>query len=214
MGQSSRSSSTLKKTFQTFKSFAPIQQTTSTTRMKYAFAILVIACAVAAANATHKSNGWCLDPNRRNQKKGQILLAKGIPEDVCEAKCLEIVDRATGCEYNRKNRYCYYHTELLGPKASGNDKYACWTFGAIGCGDDQFTCNKGRVPCTWLTNRCNGEKDCDDGSDEQGCKGFHTCMKKSKKFVGKCRSSVLKNQCSPEAVKEKCENEHIERCAP
>merc|ERR1711997_1124867 len=51
MGQSSRSSSTLKKTFQTFKSFTPIQRTTSTTRMKYTFAILVIACAVAAANA-------------------------------------------------------------------------------------------------------------------------------------------------------------------
>merc|ERR1711997_1132968 len=49
MGQSSRSSSTLKKTFQTFKSFTPIQRTTSTTRMKYAFAILVIACAVATA---------------------------------------------------------------------------------------------------------------------------------------------------------------------
>merc|ERR1711997_550455 len=51
MGQSSRSSSTLKKTFQTFKSFIPIQRTTSITRMKYAFAILVIACAVAAASA-------------------------------------------------------------------------------------------------------------------------------------------------------------------
>merc|ERR1711997_851312 len=51
MGQSSRSSSTLKKPFQTFKSFTPIQRTTSTTRMKYASAILAIACAVAAATA-------------------------------------------------------------------------------------------------------------------------------------------------------------------
>merc|ERR1711997_1255411 len=51
MGQSSRSSSTLKKTFQTFKSFTPIQRTTSTNRMKCAFALLLVACAVAVANA-------------------------------------------------------------------------------------------------------------------------------------------------------------------
>merc|ERR1711997_32813 len=51
MGHSSRSSSTSKKPFQTFKTFTPSQLTTSTTRMKYAFAILVIACAVAVANA-------------------------------------------------------------------------------------------------------------------------------------------------------------------
>merc|ERR1711997_742427 len=51
MGQSSRSSSTLKKTFQTFKSFTPIQRTRSTNRMKCAFALLLVACAVAATNA-------------------------------------------------------------------------------------------------------------------------------------------------------------------
>merc|ERR1711997_1134486 len=49
MGHSSRSSSTSKKPFQTFKAFTPSQLTTSTTRMKYAFAILMLACAVAAA---------------------------------------------------------------------------------------------------------------------------------------------------------------------
>merc|ERR1711997_188782 len=49
MGHSSRSSSTSKKPFQTFKTFTPSQLTTSTTRMKYVFAILVIACALAAA---------------------------------------------------------------------------------------------------------------------------------------------------------------------
>merc|ERR1711997_297803 len=45
MGQSSRSSSTLKKTFQTFKSFTPIQQTTRTDRMKFLLPILLISLA-------------------------------------------------------------------------------------------------------------------------------------------------------------------------
>merc|ERR1711997_1238399 len=45
MGQSSRSSSTLKKTFQTFKSFTPIQRTTRTGRMKCLLPIVIISLA-------------------------------------------------------------------------------------------------------------------------------------------------------------------------
>merc|ERR1711997_1324309 len=50
MGHSSRSSSTLKKPFQTFKSFIPIQHTTRTGRMKFLMPILLISLA-ALCNA-------------------------------------------------------------------------------------------------------------------------------------------------------------------
>merc|ERR1711997_530887 len=130
MGQSSRSSSTLKEPFQTFKSFTPIQRTTSTTRMKYVFAILVIACAIAAANA------------------------------------------ADGC----------------GPWYSPG-----------------FRCQSGE--CKKAFKRCDGGKDCRDGSDEEGCEGFDKCMENGD-FVNDC---VSHRQKSLRAV---CQAEHIESCDP
>merc|ERR1711997_1444982 len=87
--QSSRSSSTLKKTFQTFKSFTPIQRTTSTTRMKYAFATLVIACAVAAANAKEPDCGQCIDDIMDKRCPIPMDSPNGIPDkdfDPCESR--------------------------------------------------------------------------------------------------------------------------------
>merc|ERR1711997_585491 len=80
MGHSSRSSSTSKKPFQTFKTFTPSQLTTSTTRMKYVFAILVIACALAAAKKCPSKRDIKeafdqVDTNHNGQIDGKELVA-------------------------------------------------------------------------------------------------------------------------------------------
>merc|ERR1711997_1039501 len=73
MGTSSRSSCTLKNPFQTFKSFTPIQLTTSTNKMKYAFVILVIAFAVATANG----KTWKVINAKGKEAAEEALDAKG-----------------------------------------------------------------------------------------------------------------------------------------
>merc|ERR1711997_1339448 len=58
MGHSSRSSSTLKKPFQTFKSFLDIRQrTTRTARMKYLLPILILSFAVLMACGAPQDSG-------------------------------------------------------------------------------------------------------------------------------------------------------------
>ena len=37
------------------------------------------------------------------------------------------------------------------------------------CSQDQFTCNNGE--CTFKSFKCDGDADCDDGSDELDCPG-------------------------------------------
>merc|ERR1711997_318585 len=82
MGHSSRSSSTIKSPSKHSRVFTPIQHTTSTTRMKYTFAILVIACAVAAANARYcRNRATCTDVFHR------LSVQRGALGHVIEQTC-------------------------------------------------------------------------------------------------------------------------------
>ena len=71
--------------------------------------------------------GWCTkcdgtDLVGKAQKK--IKGSKGSTIEECLALCNQQLD-ARGCEWNKKNGKCSYHT---GPAASvsGNEGYYCW----------------------------------------------------------------------------------------
>merc|ERR1711997_764627 len=85
MGHSSRSSSTLKKPFQTFKSFTPIQHTTRTGRMKFLIPILLISLAALCNGdaALAKTEGAGEDGEDVGDVKSE---AKEIEEELQELK--------------------------------------------------------------------------------------------------------------------------------
>merc|ERR1711997_17991 len=80
MGQSSRSSSTLKKTFQTFKSFTPIHRTTRTGRMKCLLPILIISLAALCSATTNVHSRLALGGGRLsgdvNEAKEEVKRAR------------------------------------------------------------------------------------------------------------------------------------------
>ena len=63
-----------------------------------------------------------------------------------------------------------------------------------GCSDDQFTCANGRM-CLPIEYKCNGIKDCDDGSDET----TETCGTNCEKVDG--RFACNSGQCVEEWLK-------------
>merc|ERR1711997_845988 len=78
MGHSSRSSSTFKNSFQTFKSFTPIQHTTRTGRMKLLLPILIISLAALC-------NARVAERQKPGQKIVEVPVEKTIEKRVEKA---------------------------------------------------------------------------------------------------------------------------------
>ncbi|ELT95551.1 hypothetical protein CAPTEDRAFT_222458 [Capitella teleta] len=81
--------------------------------------------------------------------------------DYGETKCP--AGSLTECEYFSSACRCKYFTCQDG--TCSNDRQNC----VEDCSFAEFQCASGRRPCVQLSYKCDGDDDCDDGSDEIGC---------------------------------------------